>query len=377
MRHRVTAIPQAQISVPLVDLRRQYRDLQAEIDSAIRRVIESGRFILGPEVESFEEDFGRYVGAPTAVGVASGTAALQLALAACGVGPGDEVITSPHTFIATAEAITHAGARPVFVDIDPETYTLDPQRVEDAISQRTKAIVPIHLYGHPAEMDPLVEITERHNLWLVEDAAQAHGAEYRGRRCGAIGHLAAFSFFPGKNLGAYGDAGAVTGRSPELLDRVRRLRDHGRVSKYVHDEVGYGERLDSLQAAILSVKLAHLESWTESRRRIAARYSEALGSTALRTPTERPGARHVYHLYVIRALERDRLLRALAEAGIGAGIHYPVPLHRQPAYSELAGLSFPETERAAAEVLSLPIYPEMEEAQIDYVIDQVTSRVAQ
>jgi len=372
----VTTRHSAQISVPLVDLQRQYRDIQAEIDSAIRRVIESGRFILGPEVESFEADFGRYIGAP-AVGVASGTAALQLALAACGVGPGDEVITSPHTFIATAEAISLLGARPVFVDIDPETYTVDPQCVEDAISQRTRAIVPVHLYGHPADMDPLLEIAERHGLWLVEDAAQAHGAEYRGRRCGAIGHLSAFSFFPGKNLGAYGDAGAVTGRSPELLDRVRRLRDHGRVSKYVHQEVGYGERLDSLQAAILSVKLAHLERWTESRRRIAARYSDNLGSTTLSTPSERPGARHVYHLYVIRVPERDRLLRALVETGIGAGVHYPVPLHRQPAYSDLAGLSFPRAERAAAEVLSLPIYPEMEEAEIDYVIDQVTSHFAQ
>jgi len=368
---------QATMSVPLVDLRRQYRDIQAEIDGAIRRVIESGRFILGPEVEAFEKEFADYVGAPTAVGVASGTAALHLALLACDVGSGDEVITSPHTFIATAEAISHTGARPVFVDIDPETYTLDPQRVADAVTERTKAIVPVHLYGQPADMAPLVELSERHGIWLVEDAAQAHGAEYFGRRCGAIGHLAAFSFFPGKNLGAYGDAGAVTGRSAELLERVRRLRDHGRRSKYVHDEIGYGERLDSLQAAILSVKLAHLERWTELRRSIAARYSDALAPTALIVPQQRLGARHVYHLYVIRAPERDRLQHALAQVGISTGIHYPVPMHRQPAYREFGELTFPEAERAAAEVLSLPIYPEMVDREVGYVIDHVMSHAVQ
>jgi dTDP-4-amino-4,6-dideoxygalactose transaminase len=359
------------MAVPLVDLQVQYQSHRAEIDEAVSRVIESGRFIMGPEVTAFEEAFAAFISSPSAVGVASGTAAVHLALLACGVGPGDEVITTPHTFIATAEAISHTGGTPVFVDIDPATYTIDPARVEDAITPRTKAIVPVHLYGHPAEMGPLLEIAERRGLFMVEDAAQAHGAEDEGRRVGTLGHLAAFSFFPGKNLGAYGDAGAVTGASADLLARVRKLRDHGRISKYEHDEIGYGERLDALQAAILSVKLRYLEGWTEARRRIAARYTAGLAGTSLELPIERPGARHVYHLYVVRSRRRDPLLRALNDAGVGAGIHYPVPLHLQPAYRQMAGLSFPHTERAAGEILSLPIFPEMREDQLDYVIDRV------
>ena len=357
--------------IPLVDLRAQYAELRDEIDDAVRRVIESSQFILGPEVTAFEEAFADYVGSPACVGVASGTAALHLALVACGVGLGDEIITTPHTFIATAEAISHTGARPVFVDIDPDTYTLDPELVRRALTPRTRAIVPVHLYGHPADMTPLLELAERHGLWIVEDAAQAHGAEYDGKRCGAIGHLAAFSFFPGKNLGAYGDAGAVTGSSVELLERVRKLRDHGRTSKYVHDTIGYGERLDALQAAILKVKLRHLERWTEARRRIAARYAAGLSAAAVQLPREKPGARHVYHLYVVQADERDELLSGLVDAGVGAGVHYPVPLHRQPAYGSMGDLVFPVTERAASRVVSLPVYPELSDPEVDYVVDQV------
>jgi len=358
-------------TIPLVDVRAQYQELRAEIDAAVQRVIDSGQFILGPEVAAFEAAFGEFVGAPRAVGVASGTAALHLALLACGVGPGDEVITTPHTFIATAEAISHTGATPVFADIDPVTYTLDPERVESAVTPRTKAIVPVHLYGHPADMAPLGEIAERHGLRIVEDAAQAHGAAYRGVPCGSIGALAAFSFYPGKNLGAFGDAGAVTGTNDELLARVRKLRDHGRVTKYEHDEVGFGERLDSLQAAILATKLTRLAAWNDARRCIADRYSEMLSGAPVEVPVERPGATHVYHLYVIRAPRRDELLTALGQRGIGAGIHYPVPLHRQPAYRELEAGPFPETERASDEILSLPMYPHMTNDQVDRVVEAV------
>lgn len=362
---------EARAPIPLVDVKAQYDELRDSIDGAIQRVIDNGQFILGPEVAAFEEAFARYVGAPGAVGVASGTAALHLALLAGKVGPGDEVITTPHTFIATAEAISHTGARPVFADIDPVSFTLDPQAVEDALTPRTRAIIPVHLYGHPADLAPLDDIATRRGLWLIEDAAQAHGATYRDRPCGSIGHLAAFSFYPGKNLGAFGDAGAVTGRDTDLMSRVRKLRDHGRTTKYEHDEVGFGERLDGLQAAVLAVKLERLAAWNDARRRIARRYSEGLAGLPLELPVEQPWARHVYHLYVVRARQRDDLINALEAAGVRTGIHYPVPLHRQPAYRELEAGPFPEAERAAAEVMSLPIYPQLADEQVDYVIEQV------
>lgn len=353
--------------IPLVDLAAQYRSIQAEIEDTVKAVLASTQYILGPEVTAFEEEFASYVGADAAVGVASGTAALQLSLQACGIGAGDEVITTAHTFIATTEAVSNLGAAPVFVDIDPVTYNLDPERVEAAITPRTRAIMPVHLYGQPADMDALGDIAARHGLRLIEDAAQAHGAEFGGRRCGSIGDLACFSFYPGKNLGAYGDAGAVSGNDEELLVRVRRLRDHGRISKYEHTEIGSGERLDTIQAAVLRIKLRHLERWTEARRAHARRYDELLAGTDVITPHEDPRARHVYHLYVIRSRARDELLAHLRAAGVQAGIHYPVPLHRQPAYgTQYASLSLPETERAAREVLSLPLFPEMTEEQIAY-----------
>lgn len=365
------------MKIPLVDLKAQYATLRPEIDETILGVLERAQFILGPEVAEFEGEFARFVGAAEAVGVGSGTSAIHLALLACGVGPGDEVITTPHTFIATAEAISHAGARPVFVDIDPVSYNIDPDLVEAAITPRTRAILPVHLYGQPADLGPLMEIAERRGLHLIEDAAQAHGAEYCGRRCGSIGHLACFSFYPGKNLGAYGDAGAVTGNDPDLVASVRRLRDHGRTTKYEHEEVGYGERMDTVHAALLSVKLRRLEEWTEARRAAARLYTELLSGADVATPVESPDVRHVYHLYVIRSTRRDALLQHLQQNGVGAGIHYPLPLHRQPAYMKLGiGGSFPETERAAAEVLSLPLYPEISDEQVRYVAEQVRSFAA-
>jgi dTDP-4-amino-4,6-dideoxygalactose transaminase len=361
--------------VPFVDLHAQSAEVRTAIDAAIAGVLDSTTFILGPEVAAFESEFATFVGAKGAIGVASGTAALELALRACDIGPGDEVITSAHTFIATAEAISHTGARPVFVDIDPATYAIDPTMVEAAITARTRAIVPVHLYGQPADMGALAQIAQRHGLRLIEDAAQAHGADVGGVRCGALGDLACFSFYPAKNLGAYGDAGAVTGNDPDLLARVGKLRDHGRTTKYEHDEVGFGERLDALQAAILRVKLRHLERWTELRREHARRYAELLAGTTVAKPEEASGRRHVYHLYVVRSPRRDALLAHLREQGIGAGVHYPIPLHRQRAYlaQGYSDVVLPETERAAAEVLSLPMYPELTDSQLRAVADVVRS----
>jgi dTDP-4-amino-4,6-dideoxygalactose transaminase len=360
-------------SIPLVDLRAQYETIRDEIDTAIQRVLDSTSFILGPEVRAFEDAFATFSGASSAVGVASGTAALQLALQALGVAPSDEVITTSLTFIATAEAISHAGARPVFADIDPSTFTLDPAAVEAAITPKTRAIVPVHLYGHPADMIAIRDIARRRGLAMVEDAAQAHGAEVDGRRVGSLADLAAFSFYPGKNLGAYGDAGAVTGDDESLVGRVRKLRDHGRTSKYAHDEVGYGERMDSLQAAILRVKLRHLEDWTAARRRHAEGYRERLAGLDVGLPAQAPGRHHVYHLFVIRSDRRDELLAHLLRAGIGAGIHYPIPVHLQAAYRSPGDRPprLPETEAAAAEVLSLPLYPEMTDSVLDRVSDAV------
>lgn len=301
--------------------------------------------------------------------MASGTAALHLAMVAIGIGPGDEVITAAHTFIATTEPVSQIGARPVFVDIQPDTYNLDPSRVEQAITPRTKAIVPVNLYGQPVEMEPLREIASRRGLWLIEDAAQSHAAEYKGKRSGSLGDLGCFSFYPGKNLGAYGDAGAVTGNDESLLARVRKLRDHGRTSKYEHDEIGFGERLDALQAAILAAKLPHLERWTEARRGHARLYNELLADSDVITPFESPDVRHVYHLYVIRTPRRDAVLEYLKSKGIGAGIHYPVPLHRQPAYLKqgYGEVSLPVTEQIADKIISLPMYPELRQEQIEYV----------
>lgn len=361
------------MNIPLVDLRAQYRDIKPEIDAAVLRVIENTNFILGDEVLAFEEAFADYCQTRFAVGIASGTAALHLVLRACGIGPGDEVITSPFTFIATAEAISQAGGRPVFVDIDPTTYNIDPARIEPAMTPRTKAIMPVHLYGQPAEMDPIMEIARRHGLRVIEDAAQAHGAEYREQRAGSIGDAGCFSFYPSKNLGACGDAGMVVTNDPELAERVRLLRNHGRQEKYIHLMEGYGERLDALQAAILAVKLKHLEAWIEQRRAHARLYDQLLAEVGIAIPQVADGVWHVYHLYVIRVVERERVRLALKERGIATGVHYPLPLHLQPAYAHLGCHrgDFPVAERAAEEVLSLPMYPELTPDQQEYVAESM------
>lgn len=324
-------------------------------------------------MSAFEQAFADAVGARGAVGVASGTAALLLALLALGIGLGDEVITSSHTFIATVQAITRTGAKPVFVDIDARTYNLDPNKVEAAITRRTKALMPVHLYGQPAELKMLREIASRHHLLLIEDAAQAHLAEYEGKRCGSIGDVAGFSFYPGKNLGAYGDAGAVTSNDEMLLAKIRQLRDHGSKTKYEHEVFGFGERMDAIQAAILGAKLPHLDDWTETRRAHARTYNELLAETDVITPYEAPNVRHVYHLYVIRVPQRDAMLGHLKSKGIDVGIHYPLPVHRQPAYLKLGlgDISLPITEQVADGVISLPMYPELTREQIEYVAHTV------
>jgi dTDP-4-amino-4,6-dideoxygalactose transaminase len=359
--------------IPLVDLKAQYAAIQAEVNRAIQRVLDNTSFILGEEVSVFEEAFASYCETKYAIGTSSGTSALHLALLACGVGPGDEVITTPHTFMATAESIIHTGAKPVFVDIDLDTYNLDPSQIQAVINEKTKAIVPVHLYGTPADMDPILEIASKHGLKVVEDAAQAHGAEYNGRRTGSVGDVACFSFYPGKNLGAFGDGGCVVTSDKQIADRVRMLRNHGRTDKYRHEMVGYGYRLDALQAAILGVKLLHLEEWTKCRRENAKRYHHFLNGFGPVLPTEPNYARSVYHLYVIRVPERDQLLQYLRSKGISAGIHYPIPLHLQPAFAGLGYKpgAFPSTEKAASEVISLPMYPELRQDQIEEVAQAV------
>ena len=369
--------------IPLVDLHTQYHSIKTEIDAAIQRVIDSTAFINGPEVRAFEDEFAEFCEARDCVGVASGTIAIQLALEASGIGVGDEVITVAHTFCATAEAILHTGATPVFVDIDPRTYTLDPARLPTVLTPRTKAIVPVHLYGHPAEMDSIMAFARQHNLLVIEDAAQAHGARYKGRTVGTLGHAACFSFYPGKNLGAYGDAGAVTTNDPALAERVRELRDHGRRvgldgkrAKYEHAVVGYGERLDTLQAAILRAKLPHLGAWNTARRALADKYHEQVAENGWALPRVAPQCESVYHWYVIRLVDREVARARLKAAGIESGIHYPIPLHLQPGYHFLGYPvgALPHTEQAAREILSLPLYPEMTMEQQGRVAQALSPR---
>ena len=362
--------------IPIIDLPAQYRALKPDINRAIQRVLERGQFILGPEVEALERELAAYCGAAHAVGVASGTDALELALRACGVGPGHEVITSAFSFIATAEAIIAVGAVPVFVDIDPVTYTLDPSKLATAMSSRTKAILPVHLYGHPADMGQVAALAKAHRLKLIEDCAQAIGATWAGRRVGSFGDAGALSFFPTKNLGAYGDGGMVVTEDPAVAQRVRLLRAHGSRRKYHHEMLGHNSRLDELQAAILRVKLSRLESWNEARRRLALRYRAAFKAWAgsgIVLPEEQPGCRHVYHLYTIRLAKRARVQRALADRRIGHQIAYPAPLPRQPALKPWVrrGQRFPQAEQVSREVLSLPLYPELTAEQIRMVVRTV------
>lgn len=366
-------------SVPLVDLQAQYATLKCEIDAAIRRVIDSTCFINGPEVAAFEEEFAATVGAEHCVGVASGTAALTLALAACEIGPGDEVILPSQTFAATGEAVRLLHATPVFVDIEEDGYCLDLQGVAAAVTARTKAVIPVHIYGHPAAMAGIKEIADTHGLYVIEDAAQAHLACYDGEVCGSIGDLACFSFFPGKNLGAYGDAGAVTGNDEGLLDQVRRLRDHGRSSKYIHQIVGYGERLDALQAAVLRAKLPHLEGWTRRRNALAEAYLAELVHLPLALPATKQNAYHAFHLFVVQSDDREALIQGLRDRGVATGIHYPIPLHKQPAFAPAGGdaPSLPRVERAADRIVSLPLFPEMTEEQQKHVISSIEEVVSQ
>ncbi len=363
--------------IPLVDLKDQYDSIKEEIDEAIQSVLNTTSFIMGEELEKFEEEFSRYCNVKYAIGVANGSDALILALKACDIGEGDEVITVPHTFIATTEAITIVGGKIVFVDIDPKTYTIDVTKIEEKINEKTKAIIPVHLYGQPADMNPIMGLAKRYNLKVIEDAAQAHGAEYKGKKAGSIGDVGCFSFYPGKNLGAYGDAGMVVTNNEEMAEKIKLLRNHGRITKkYEHKIEGYSSRLDNLQAAILRVKLRHLNEWNESRRNNAKKYNELLRNVdKIIIPYEADYAKHVYHLYVIRVNEkqRDLLIETLKRNDIAAGIHYPIPLHLQPAYIYLnykVG-DFPFTEKVSKEIISLPIYPELTISQIETIIKKL------
>jgi dTDP-4-amino-4,6-dideoxygalactose transaminase len=359
--------------IPFVDLKAQYHSIKAEIDTAITHILENSQFVLGPEVAAFENEFARYTGGAHAIGLNSGTSALHLAMLAAGIGPGDEVITIPFTFVATTAAIGYTGAKPVFVDIDPVSFTMDPSLVEAAITPRTKAIVPVHLYGQPADLDPILEVARRHNLIVIEDAAQAHGAEYKGRRVGSIADMGCFSFYPGKNLGAYGEGGAVVTNNPEYVRTIRMLRDWGAEKKYLHVLKGYNYRLEGMQGAILRVKLRYLEAWTEARRAHAAQYNQLLAGSGVGTPQAKDYARHVYHVYAVRTKHREALQKALQDREVQTGIHYPIPVHLLPAYSELGHKrgDFPHSEQAADEVLSLPMFPELAPAQVEAVAEAV------
>lgn len=367
----------ANVKVPYLDLKAQYQNIKTEIDAALARVLDSCQFVLGPEVSEFEQDFAAYSGTTECIALNSGTSALHLALLAAGVGAGDEVITVPFTFVASVAAVLYAGAKPVLVDIEPRSFTIDTAAIEGAITPRTKAILPVHLYGQSADMDPIMGIARRHGLVVIEDAAQAHGAKYKGRAVGSIGNMACFSFYPGKNLGAYGEGGAVTTSNIEYARTVRMLRDWGQDRKYHHTLRGYNYRMEGFQGAVLGVKLKHLEKWTEARRAVVRQYNGLLADCEVQTPTEMPWGRHVYHVYTLRVEDRDGLQAALTAEGIQSGIHYPVPVHLQPAYAHLGygPGAFPHAEQAARQVLSLPLYPELPQEAIAYVADVVKKTV--
>jgi dTDP-4-amino-4,6-dideoxygalactose transaminase len=369
------------MQVPFVDLKVQYHALKPQLDPVIDSVLDRTAFVLGPEVTAFERAFAGYVGRKYAIGVSSGTSALRLALEALGIGRGDEVITVADTYIGTCEAISHVGANVVLVDADPRTYNVDPAQVEAAITPRTRALLPVHLYGQPADMDPLLEIARRHHLYVVEDCAQSHGATYKDKKTGIFGDVACFSFYPGKNLGAYGDGGAVLTDDDTVADRVRLLHNHGQKVKYEHLAVGYCDRLDNLQAAVLGVKLPHLDGWNAARRSRAALYDRLLSDVpGIVTPYVLPGTAPVYHLYVIRVTDgrRDALQQHLNAAGIATGLHYPIPVHLQQAYASLGHKpgDFPVSEQLAAQGLSLPMYPELADEQVHYVADCIREYMA-
>jgi dTDP-4-amino-4,6-dideoxygalactose transaminase len=359
--------------IPFLDLQAQYRHIKPEIDAAITRVIDSAQFVLGPEVAAFEERFADYCKTRYCVALNSGTSALHLALLAAGVGPGDEVITVSMTFVATTAAILYCGAKPVFIDIDHDTWTMNPNLVETVVTPRTKAILPVHLHGLMADMDPIMEVARRYGLVVIEDAAQSHGADYKGRSAGSIGEIGCFSFYPGKNLGAYGEGGAAVTNDPELARRMTLLRDWGQESKYYHILPGYNYRMDAIQGAVLNVKMDHIENWTEGRRSIAAHYNRLLADSRCQLPAPPCYSRHVYHVYAIRVADRDRVQRALSAAGIGTSIHYPVPVHLQKAYGDLGYRpgDLPVTEAVADQFLSLPIYPELRPDEVVEVVSEL------
>ena len=354
--------------IPFVNLKKEYMEISKELNQAVQRVLESGWFILGEELKKFEKEFSNYIGVKYGIGVNSGSDALYLAVKALGIGKKDEVITVSHTFISTVDAIVRNNAKPVFVDIDPETYTIDVSQIEDKITDKTKAIIPVHLYGHPADMDPIMEIAEKYGLYVIEDASQAHGAEYKSKKVGGIGHIGCFSFYPTKNLGAYGDAGMIVTNNDELAEKLKMLRNYGSPKKYYHEFIGVNSRLDEIQAAVLRVKLKYLDEWNGRRRNIVRLYNNLLDSSNMITPIEKEWAKHVYHLYVIRHEERDKLQQHLLKNGIKAQIHYPIPVHMQEAYLNLGiNIKLPITERVSKEVLSLPMYPWLKEEEIEYI----------
>lgn len=368
------------MNVPFLDLKSQFNSIRREVDVALREVMENTAFAGGKYVAAFEQEFANFCNAEHAIGVGSGTDALWAAMVACSIGTGDEVITVPNTFIATAESISFTGATPVFVDVDPKTLTMDPNQIEKAITSKTKAIIPVHLYGQPADMDPIMEIARIHGLVVIEDACQAHGAKYKGVPVGSIGDAGCFSFYPGKNLGAYGEAGAVVTNSDAIAEVIRMFRDHGQRKKYYHSIVGWNARMDGFQGAVLSVKMKYIEAWNDSRRDHAAQYSSKLADEAgFTVPYEADYARHVYHIYSAAIQNRDEFIEYMKERGISCGIHYPVPVHLQDAYAFLGYKegSFPVAEKSAAEQVSLPMFPELTEEQIDYTIDAIKKYVAQ
>ena len=373
------------MQVPFLDLKAQYKQIESEVVPAVTEAMAAGMFIGGPQVAGFEEEFAAFCDSRYCIGVGSGTDALRFALMAAGVGPGDAVVTVPNTFIATTEAISQVGATPIFVDIDPQTYTMDPQKLEDYLAKRLKpqasslklrpkAVIPVHLYGQTADMDPILDIARQYDLVVIEDACQAHGAAYKNRKAGSLSIAGCFSFYPGKNLGAFGEAGAVVTRDEEVAQKIRMIRDHGQAQKYFHDTEGYNGRLDAIQAAVLRIKLKRLQDWNQSRRKNAALYTELLQeASGITLPVEAGFAESVYHLYVILADNRDGLQEFLSEKGIATGLHYPLPLHLQKAYTRLGYVKgdFPAAESAAERLLSLPMYPELTEQQIDYVCSSI------
>ena len=359
--------------IPFIDLKAQYSSIKEEVNTAVLKVLDSTQFILGDEVMAFEQEFAAYSGAAEGVALNTGTSALHLAFLAAGIGPGDEVITTPHTFVATVAAIVYTGATPVFVDIDPVSFTIDVTQIESAITSKTKAIAPVHLYGQPADMDPIMEIAQRHSLAVIEDAAQAHRAEYKGRRVGSIGDIGCFSFYPGKNLGAYGEGGMAVTNNPDYAKTIRMYRDWGQEGRYNHVLKGYNYRMDGIQGAVLRVKLRYLDQWTEARRTHAAQYDKLLAESGLKTPVVMPYGYHVYHVYAVRLSNRADLQQKLQEQGIQTGIHYPIPVHLQEAYKDLGYTAgdFPCAELAANQVLSLPMYAELTTSAINEICTQV------